>query len=450
VRDRNLFVENAPHQVRPVRVVIPTESWLSGAISAPLRFLKLIGGKTLPGAAVLYLGVRLYEFYSRRATPGTDRPQLPRGGVFSASVLRRRYGGIAACFRAAAHEFEGLITSPERVAIELIEDGLKASPKSVALNYVEAVRVEQGKILARDRQGGEGELTFEAPLAVNAAGALVDRVLGLFGVQARLVEGVAGTHLLLDAPDLARVLGPDILFFEDAEPVRAKRRLCVTYAIGDNVLLGATEQPVDDPDASRASGAEETYLLAAINRLFPSLLTTDRQILRRLNGVRPMLHAQGAINGRSRDHAIAEHFSTEFRGTVVSVLGGKWTTFRTIAADATDAALRLLRHRRRISTDRLPIGGAQGLPTDEAGRTLFIQEIAARHGLREALAAALVARYGARALRVAAYVAEAPHASDIAGLSVGERHFLVDEEMASGTEDIRLRRTDLFLRAGPP
>ncbi|WP_237153838.1 FAD-dependent oxidoreductase [Oryzibacter oryziterrae] len=448
VRDRNLFIGNAPHQVRPVRVVIPTESWLSGAIAAPLRFLKLIGGKTQPGAAVLLLGVKLYEFLSRRTTPANPSSPLPSGGVFGKAVLQRRYPGIATSFVGAAHEFEGLIAAPERIAIELIEDGLTASPRSVALNYVEAERVEAGRIVARDRKTDADRLDLEAPLAINAAGALVDRVHGLFGLDTRLVDGVAGTHLLLEAPDLARALGPDILFFEDAEPVKSKRRLCVTYAIGENVLLGATEVPVADPDSARTAPAEEAYLLSAINRLFPSLLVTDRQIVRRLNGVRPLLHSDADVNGRSRDHAIGEHQSASFGGPVISILGGKWTTFRTIAADATDAALHHLRRRRLVATDHVSIGGAQGLPADETGRALFIQEIAAKFGLRDSLVASLVVRYGARAARVAAYVAREPGVSHIRGISLGEQRFLTEEEMATGAEDILFRRTDLFLRTG--
>ena len=200
-------------------------------------------------------------------------------------------------------------------------------------------------------------------VVVNAAGASADRVASLFGVEARMVDGVAGTHLLIRAPIVARALGEDLLYFEDGNSDPRRRRLCCAYAVGGDVLLGATEKSVADPDLSRPGEDEDAYLLSALRWLFPNAEVSEADIVGRLHGVRPLVASDGGdVTGRSRNHAIHVHHSPLLGVPLVTIAGGKWTTFRAIAEDAAHAVLAQLGRPRLVSTASLPIGGGRRWP----------------------------------------------------------------------------------------
>ena len=447
VAERNRFVAAAPHQVRPLRVVLPTETMFGGAGTALARARGRAGGHSLPGAAVLRLAVAFYQWLGRRTEA------LPRGGLVFRRELQQRYPGIAHRYRAAAYEYEGLIAAPERVAIELVEDGVAASRRSAALNHAGISGFDGRDVVIHDRRSG-ALLRARPRVVVNAAGAGADRVARLFGIDARMVDGVAGTHLLIRAPAVARALGEDLLFFEDGDCDPDRRRLCCAYAVGDDVLLGATERPVADPDLSRPAADEDAYLLSALGWLFPDADVSAADVVGRLHGVRPLVASEcGDVTGRSRDHAICVDRSPLLNVPLVTIAGGKWTTFRAIAEDTTRAVLSRLGRPRLAPTASLPIGGGRGWPEGAEEQARYRCSLANAFGLDAATAERLFATYGSRAPRVARWLARPGGRRIIAGtaLTVGEVRFFSAEELAASADDIARRRTRLFLegRAAP-
>jgi len=441
VIERNRFVAAAPHQTRPLRVVLPSRTLFGGALTAALRALGLASGHSLPGAVWLRGAVALYE-YLGRATRA-----LPGGGFFRRSALQSRYAGINGEYRAAAYEFEALIASPERVAVEIAEDAVAAGSGSIALTHTRIIRVERDGVGLRDALNG-ADFEVKARVVVNAGGAGADAVARLFGVDTKLVDGVAGTHLLIRAPALAQTLGGDLLFFEDANPARDKTRLCCLYAVGDGVLLGATETPVADPDASRPSADEEAYLLAALRRLFPKVEVSAADIRGRLHGVRPLAAATGDdVTGRSRDHVIRVSPSTKLALPLISIAGGKWSTFRAIGADAADAALGALNVSRLVSTETLAIGGGRGWPATASERRRLRERLSALAPIDDALSDRLIAVYGGRAERVAPYLVDEAARRTIGStdLTIGEVRFFLREELAINADDVVRRRTRLYI-----
>jgi glycerol-3-phosphate dehydrogenase len=440
--ERDLFIAAAPHQARPLRLVIPCESLFGGGFAAAARALKLSSGHSLPGVAPLRLGVALYQWLSRATSI------LPSGGLMSGSELRRRHPGIARRYRGAAYVFEGLIGSPERVAVELLEDGVAASGRSAALNYAELTGDGPAGVTVRDALSG-AELGIQTRVIVNAAGANVDRVARTFGVDGHRIDGVGGTHLLLRSPAIAAALGDDLLFFEDGDSNPQKRRFCLAYTVVDGaVLLGTTETSVADPDQSKPTQAEDAYLLAALRRLFPDAPVSPADIFGRMHGVRPLVASADAdLTGRSRDHAIHVDRARSDGKPLVSIAGGKWTTFRAIGEDAANAALHELQRDRMVSTARLPIGGGRDGPKDAADRRRHRDDLVLQFGLQPDIVDRLIAVYGSRAARVASYLSDPDARRTISGtpLTVGEVRFFADEEMAVTADDVARRRTRLFL-----
>lgn len=440
VIERDRLLRNAPHAVRPIRVVLPLASRFAGLLTAPLGFLRLARGKGLPGALAMRLAGLLYDSLAPRPRA------LPRTRVIARAGFASGLAALAPRYRAALAMQEGRILMPERVAVELVEDGVLAGAGAAALNYCALTAAGGGRLTLADAVG-RGTLTVTAKAVVNAAGAHADRVASLFGVRETLTGGIAGVHLLLDAPEIAAALGDELLFFEDAAPEPARRRLCVAYAIAPGrVLLGTTEAAVADADAARATPDDEAYLIDALAEAFPGVAATKPRVVARIVGVRPLVRsADTRLSARSRDHAVFRHAIDGL--TLVTIVGGKWTTFRRMAEDAADAVLDALGRQRRTGTANLPIGGGHLYPANEAARSAAVDALAA-DGIDARLAARLVDTYGSRAPRVAAAIAAhgAQPLSTDGRLTRGEVVFFAEAEMAVHAEDVIRRRSDQFFR----
>lgn len=435
VVERDLLIANAPHVIRPVRVVLPLRTRLGGLLAAPFRFLKWLPGGGMPGVLPMAIGVRLYD-----ALAGRKRALAP-GGAAMGGKARRLFPYLGKPFVGAIWTQEGRIHAPERIAIELVEDGVAAGHRSAALNYCRLVGADGGRLTLENRLSGE-RFTVEARVAVNTAGAHADKVAALFNIDERMTGGVAGIHVIVEAPSIARALQDDLLFFEDHHADPAKRRLCVLYRLAENrLLLGTTEFACDDPDEATIRPADERYLLAALAAALPGHGVTKRDIVGRMVGVRPLVRSKSAdLTGRSRSHAIFRHRPGGL--PLVTIVGGKWTTFRRMAEDATDAVLAELGQPRAVSTVHLPIGGGRDFRRDA------ILQALTDGGLDAVLAERLADTYGSRAMEVANWIRSAgaePVSAD-GRLTRGEIAFFAAAELATTAEDIVRRRSDQFFR----
>jgi glycerol-3-phosphate dehydrogenase len=437
VVERDRLIRNAPHAVRPIRMVLPLRSQLGGLLAAPLRFFRLLPGRGLPGVLPMAIGARLYEALGGRTSV------LARGGAAGPHGVRRLFPYLGRQFTGAVWAYEGRILAPERVAVELIEDGVASGSRSAALNYCPLGGVDGTTLTLEDRRSGR-RFAVQARALVNAGGAHADKIAALFGITEKMTGGIAGTHLILASPSIASAIGDDLLFFEDDHADPAKRRLCVLYRLAeDRLLLGTTETACDDPDAATVTEADEHYLLKALAAALPGHAVTQEAIVARLAGVRPLVRSDNAdLTSRSRGHALFRHQPGGL--PVITIIGGKWTTFRLMAEDAADAVLETLGKSRSTSTQDLPVGGGRDFDPTR------LVDALTRGGLDMGLAERLVETYGSRALRVAdsirAHGAEA--VSDDGRLTRGEVAFFAEAELARTADDILRRRSDQFFRAG--
>jgi glycerol-3-phosphate dehydrogenase len=161
-------------------------------------------------------------------------------------------------------------------------------------------------------------------------------------------------------------------------------------------------------------------------------------------GLRPLIRARpGEPSALTREFRVFESPSG-----LLSVAGGKYTTYRHMAEVITDAVADRLGRRRRCRTRHVPLDGTPEGPWEEFARseTAFLRE---RHGLREESAGHLVHRYGTRARAVAAYLERDPGLSRpvVAGEPdlLAELAYQREQEMALSPADHLLRRTRLGL-----
>ncbi len=180
--------------------------------------------------------------------------------------------------------------------------------------------------------------------------------------------GTKGSHIVLDHPELLAATGGRELFFENADG-----RIVLIYPLKGRVLVGTTDLEHDMADPIVCTEAEVDYFIDLVRQVLPAITVDRSQIVYRFAGVRPLPgHGDVAPGFVSRDYRIEAEPLTGGDATVLSLVGGKWTTFRASAEHLADRALELLARPRRRSTKGVPIGGGRGYPITERARQQWI------------------------------------------------------------------------------
>ncbi|QQB33184.1 glycerol-3-phosphate dehydrogenase/oxidase [Achromobacter deleyi] len=435
-RERNLLLRNAAHLVRPLETVVPLSSRFGGLAGSVLRFAGFRASPGARGLCVVGLGLRLYDRLGRRqrVMPEHRIARVPAadGALFGAAV------------RWTATYYDAWIRHPEWLVLELIHDGHRDQPASAAANYCSVTACQGRSVTLRDELTGES-VQVTADTVVNATGAWLDRSASALQGAGSRVMGTKGSHLILDHPALREALQGRMAYFEASDG-----RVCIVYPFLDRVLVGSTDIPVDDPDLAATEPAEVDYLLDVLREVFPRLDFGPADVVYTYVGVRPLAQSGADRPGQiSRDHAVAIDPPNAIREVpLVCLVGGKWTTFRSLAQSAADAVLRQLGRPRAQSTESLAIGGGADMPADAPGRERLVDGIVRASGLGRARVAELVNRYGSRAQALAPRFAaegDAPlrHAPDH---SAAEVRFLCRETAVQHLADLVIRRTLLAIR----
>ncbi|MCW3493689.1 glycerol-3-phosphate dehydrogenase/oxidase [Microbacterium sp. SSM24] len=435
VTERNGLLRIAPHYVRPLQTTIPIFSTFSGVLSAPLRFLRHGGGKhTERGAALIKIGLVIYDSFSRGG--GRVPRHTFRGRKRSLHDLPELNPGV----KYTATYWDASLHDPERLAIDVLRDGRAAGgDQARAANYTAAAGTQDGKVVLRDLLTGE-ELPFAASVVINASGPWTDLTNFALGDPTRYMGGTKGSHIVLDHPELLAATGGRELFFENADG-----RIVLIYPLKGRVLVGTTDLEHDMSDPIVCTEPEVDYFIDLIGQVLPRITVDRSQIVYRFSGVRPLPgHGDVAPGFVSRDYRVESAPLVGGDTTVLTLVGGKWTTFRASAEHLADRALELLARPRRRSTKGVAIGGGKGFPTTERARQQWI----AGHseGLPAARVATLLDRYGTVAITVISAIAADPSDAELAhlpGYSTAElRHLAVTEDVVH-LADLLMRRTSI-------
>lgn len=431
--ERNLLLMNAPHSVTALPTVIPIFSWLKG-IPAALR--TLMGSTTAPrsrGAILMKIGLALYDFY------GSRHRVMPRHALWSKARALAEIPSLTPRIVAAGTYYDAKVSHPERLVLELVQDGLRASPASVALNHATLRGTDGEAVTVTDARGADHR--FRPRLVVNAAGPWIDKVNATLGAPTKLIGGTKGSHILLDHPDLISALNGRMIYFEADDG-----RICLVFDYLGRALVGSTDIRAADPDSVRCEDDEIDYFLQSLRSLLPGLSFDRSQIVYAYSGIRPLPATDGTAVGLiSRDHSapVIEPDETR-RFPIVSLVGGKWTTFRGFAEEVADTVLARLGGSRRVSTRKLPIGGGRDFPQDGAARAGWVSMVVRETGCTPDRAAVLLARYGTTARHILAAEGGMPETlSDAPEVTRQELRWIALNERVVHLEDVVMRRTAL-------
>lgn len=315
LRERAWLVRHRPHLIRPIELLIPAYRG-----SVPPRWK-------------VAAGLRLYDLLAR--DPLFPSPRL----LNAAAVLAREPGLSPADLQGGAVYPDAQVEFPERLCIELLREAQERGVE--ARNHHRVVRLlwEQGRVVGcqlRDELTGR-ESAASARLVINAAGPWVDAVNRLLPKPPpRLIGGTWGTHLVLPLrPD-----GPRQPLYVSA---RQDGRPFFILPWNGRLLVGTTDVKFEgDPDQVRSQDWETDYLLEEINGLFPACEYSGADVQMTTVGVRPLPASDRPAGAVTRRHFVVDHETRHDLPGLGSVVGGKLTTYRSLASQVISWALRKL------------------------------------------------------------------------------------------------------------
>lgn len=436
-RERNRLLRNAPHLVSPLLVTVPSFSILGGIVPSIAKLFGIEQKIPSRGILLLKLGMTLYDALGRR------QGSLGRHAMMSAAKARRVLPELHPAVRGLASYYDAKIAHPERIAFELVADGVTVNPGSMAINHCALLRGEGANVVLRDRLSGQNHIVTPR-LVVNASGAWIDHVLASLGPTRPVIGGTKGSHLVIDNPALHDAMHDRAFSFDDGTG-----RMCIAYPIGGMVLLGSTDVRVTEPDEAICDDVEIDYLIGAIRIIFPTVDVGREQVCFRFCGVRPLPRSTSTTTVNiSRDHSIVRREPDDtVPYPVLALVGGKWTTFRAFAEQAADQVLTAIGASRTCHTADTPIGGGRDYPLGEDARRTWLGRVAAATGCTRLRMVELFERYGTRAEAVAGFCSNGPDRELAAAPEYSEREilFLIRQEMARTLDDLIYRRTPLAM-----
>jgi glycerol-3-phosphate dehydrogenase len=436
LRERDLLLKNAPHCVSPLPTLVPVATRFKGTLPAVASFLGFKAGRGRRSGAVIRVGLTLYDLLSRKSRI------MPRHRWIGRSELRRMAPGMTDEAVAGILYYDAKVSHPERIGLEMVLDTEAEAGNARAFSYTEVTGGDGEALRWRDRLTGE-QGRISPRLVVNATGAWVDRVENAIRPAAnrRRVQGTKGSHLMVRNPALKKALDGHMVYYEHRDG-----RICIAFNHAGASMVGSTDIRIDDPDEAICLEDEKRYMLGALAGVFPNLAITDDEIVHVFTGVRPLPASEDEATGRiSRDHQVNVEPAGPLPFPVLTLIGGKWTTFRAFGEEVADAALAELGLERTVDTSGLAIGGGRGFPVDAVQQARWIREEARATGLAEKRFAELAKRYGSRASDVARFIGEAEDAplASAPDFSRREMLFLIANERVRRVDDLLLRRTML-------
>jgi len=366
VHERGILLDLAPHFVKPLRFAIPLAHRATGVMSSGLRFLS---GFRVPGAHWLttrfsfssergmYLvdmGLTMYDWFASKG-------KLPRHSVHDAGepglpdINKQKFRWLA-CYSDAQMRF------PERFVVALLHDCQKiARQKGLdfeLLTYHRLSLKNRNAQLNSLRHPDIHHELFVPKVIINASGACGDLTLQQVDVSSpRLMGGTKGSHIITFNQSLRDALGEQAIYSEASDG-----RLVFILPFGNCTLIGTTDVRVEgNPLDVTASPEELDYLVGMVNMVFPQVKLTHDDINLHYSGVRPLPYQpEGKAASISRDHSIQEFEGPA--GWIVTLVGGKLTSWRAFAENVTDRILKKLGKSYHSESKTRLIPGAEHYP----------------------------------------------------------------------------------------
>jgi glycerol-3-phosphate dehydrogenase len=417
LRERGILTRQRPHLVHPISLLIPTYK-----VQPMPRWM--IG-----------VGLFLYDVLAHD-------PLFPRPAILNIGKTREREPALSTDGLTGGYLYpDAQVEFPERVCVELRQEALRFGGE--ARNHTRVLSLIQngdrvtGAVL-RDELTGEGS-EVEAELIVNAAGPWLDVVTRtLKEPPPRMIGGTWGTHLILPM----RPGSPQGPIYATA---KKDGRPFFLLPWDNRLLVGTTDVKFtgDDPDTLQMEAWEVEYLLAETNHLFPAAGYTESDVQATTVGVRPLPASGKNAGAITRRHFLVDHAQKHGIQGLASIVGGKLTTYRSLAEEVVDWAYRSL-GRPPVECTTSRVEQAATVADLEKG----VRNLLGKLHLDTERAPRLIALYGHTATELLHQIERDPSLGEPLGPNTAEMAVqvihAVQGEGARTVEDIVLRRLMLL------
>ncbi len=408
LKERGILLRLAPHLCHRIPLVTPLYRWME-----------------IP---YVFAGLRLYDVLAGSMNIGHSR-LLSRSNALASFPMLRTEG-----LKAGVSYYDGQFNDA-RMAVTLALTAARHGARVINHVGVRGLLKDKGRItgavLGDSLTGGEWSLKARA--VVNATGPFADTIRKMDRPDASpMLKVSSGTHLVLDdrfsPPDTGLLI-----------PKTEDGRVLFILPWEGQTLVGTTDEPAEVSDHPRPMEEEIEYLVHYICKYF-DLQFSRSDIKSAWSGLRPLVSDPGKADTAklSRDHVLEKSPSG-----LLTITGGKWTTYRKMACDTVDYAVKEfdLQQKSGCSTDRLPLNGGAGFRPDEGLR------LAEDHGMDPSITEHLNRAYGDQARSVIAIAKEGLGETLVKGYPYLEAEVLwaARHEMACRAMDVLARRTPLAL-----
>jgi len=324
LKERGLLLRNAPHLVSNLSFIVPAYGWWEGPFyGIGLKLYDALAGKYGFGPSKM-----LSKKDTLRQIPTVETKGL-RGGVIY-------------------HDGQ---FDDTRLAINMAETA--AEQGATILNYMKVTSLIKDRdhtrgVIAQDEETGKG-YELKARVVINATGVFADAVRKMDDPQSRaMIKPSQGSHIVLDKSFLP---GDCAIMV----PRTADGRVLFAIPWHNHVIVGTTDTPIDDTVMEPLPLPQEIdFLLAHAARYLTKDPTRD-DVLSAFAGLRPLVSS----GGEEKTAAISrEHTVQVSQSGLVTIIGGKWTTYRKMAEDTLSRAVPVAQLEERPSvTKELHIHG---------------------------------------------------------------------------------------------
>ncbi len=451
--ERGLLLRNAPHLAHPLTFVLPLYSFSRKPVGLPFGPPWGVGLRP-----ILDIGLTLYDALAGRLNVRHHKR------IDRAEVLRR-----ATCLRSEGLRSGFLYsdgqTDDTRLTLAVLRSAANAGARLA--NYAQVTGFEQDanarlsaahvRLSAPHDPDAERAVTIRARHIINATGVFAEQVEALTGQSPQLhIVPSKGVHLVVSREDLD--IGDDAIVLPETED----GRIIFLVPWRSSVIVGTTDTGEGDLDRPIADDTDVDYLLEHLNRSILHPIPRER-IVSTYAGYRPLIQFRHSRTPSrlSRTHAIVEN-----EVGLLSISGGKLTTYRRMAQDAMDRIDAREGVKHPCETAQWPLAGADNWPATAPGsrvhgpspapaRSQSGAAAVVQRGQALSLNAATIAHlgtsYGSLALEVLDLVAAEPTLASpvVPGLPaiMAEVVYSLRNELALTTTDVLERRLRLSLEA---
>jgi glycerol-3-phosphate dehydrogenase len=412
LEERHILLHIAPHLAHPLALLTPVWSWVEGMYYT--------------------IGLKLYDHFASR------KDNLPKSRWLKKNEALERMPGLTSRIHSAVLYYDGQLDDA-RFCLALVQSAAEAG--AAVANHLQATGFEKdsgGKlkeVRVTDRLSG-AEFSIHARCFLNCTGPHADQVRMMANPEAGArIRPSKGVHVMLPASVLP---GGDALLI----PKTPDGRVVFAIPFEGDVLLGTTDHEYPDPDKEPVLESEEVDFLLQTLQPYVDRPLDKKTVKAGFGGLRPLLAPSRKKNTSPTKQLLRDHeVEYDAPSGLFSLLGGKWTTYRLMARDATDAVCRMLGNRSDCHTDEHLLYGADGY------RFKSWETLGQAFGLDEAIARHLVQKYGSHARTIAEMGKSHPEWSrrlhpDYPFLEA-EVVYAAREEMACTVADVLARRMRL-------